>query len=489
MARLPLPLALAIAAGLYGAWLTAPPGPGLEPDSMSYLGAAESLVRHGTLRVPWAHWADPDSTSPLQDFPPGFSIAIALPRAAGLPPAQAARVVMVLGLAVAVGAIGAAVRRAAGPAAAILAAALVLATPGVVGAETIVLSEPLYLALLALTLHRMVATPDRPWRYGLLAGVGALIRYAGVALIGAAGIWAFAHGGGGGRLARLRRAAWALLPGAALQALWVIRTDSEGGNAPHTSFDWYGGLWDTVRRGLGTTVRWLAPTLHGGAGRDAVALLLGLLALALVARAARSAAPSRPLLAAVTLLAACSVAVLVYARVMVGEAIEFDARILTPLFVLAAVAVAASLGVRWGPWSARARAAAALPLVLWMGLAIPADAAAVRVVREGYGYEAPEWQESAFARRLRDATTSQFFTNDPAAVYFLTGRPARLLVAALDSGSVRAFADTLQARRGVLLRFEADFEDVAPADSLAARLGWREAIRFEHGTAWLPPNR
>jgi hypothetical protein len=485
--RLPLPLALAAAAGLYGAWLTAPPGPGLEPDSMSYLGAAESLVRHGTLRVPWAHWSDPDSTGPLQDFPPGFSIAIALPRAAGLPPAQSARLVMVLGLAVAVGAIGAVALAAAGPAAAILAAALVLATPGVVGTETIVLSEPLYLALLALTLHQMLAAPERPWRYGFLAGAGALVRYAGLALVGAAGIWAFAQPGDRGT--RLRRAAWAGLPGAALQALWVIRTDREGGNAPHTSFDWYGGLWGTIRRGLGTTVGWLAPTLHAGAGRDLVALVLGVLALILVARAARSAPPSRRPLAAVTLLAACSVAVLIYARVMVGEAIEFDARILTPLFVLAAVAVATSLDAGWRSWTGLRRAAAMLPLATWMALAIPADAAAVQVVREGYGYEAPEWQESDFARRLRSATASQFFTNDPAAVYFLTGRPARLVVPSLDSGLVRAFADTLQARHGMLLRFEADFEDVAPADSLAARLGWREAIHFEHGTAWLPPNR
>lgn len=491
--RFTLPLALGVAAGLYGAWLTAPPGPGLEPDSMSYLGAAESLIRHGTLRVPWAHWADPDSTSPLSDFPPGFSIAIAVPRAAGLRPVPAARVVMVLALAVAVGAVGAVVAQAAGPAAAALAAVLVLATPGITGAGTIVLSEPLYLAALALTFHQMVAAPQRPWRYGLLAGAAALIRYAGMAVIGAAGVWAALQPGD--RTTRLRRAAGASFPGVALQALWVLRTDLEGGRAPHTSFDFYAGLWGTVRRGLGTTVGWLAPTLPAGFARDAVALSLGLLALGLVIQIARAGGPPAPrsgarrVLAAAALVAGCSVALLVYARVMVGEAIEFDARILAPLFLLAAVTVAASVGAAWPAWGPRSRLGAVAALALWTGLAIPADAAAVRLAREGYGYEAADWQESDFARWVRGGTAAgaQFFTNDPAAVFFLTGRPARLVVPSMDPALAGPFADTLQARHGVLLGFEADFDEAAPVDSLAARLGWREAIHFEHGTAWIPP--
>jgi hypothetical protein len=45
--------------------MTEPPGPGLDPDTMSYLGAAESLARHGTLRIPAADWWDADSTEAL----------------------------------------------------------------------------------------------------------------------------------------------------------------------------------------------------------------------------------------------------------------------------------------------------------------------------------------------------------------------------------------------------------------------------------------
>src|SRR2546427_12052910 len=94
------------------------------------------------------------------------------------------------------------------------------------------MSEPLFLAVLALTLRQMVAVPERAWRYGMLAGIGALVRYAGVALIAAAGLWAFAQPGD--RRARLRRAPAAGLPRLALQAPLGGRTVLVGGDPRHT---------------------------------------------------------------------------------------------------------------------------------------------------------------------------------------------------------------------------------------------------------------
>src|SRR6185312_13843028 len=86
---------LALLAGLAAfclVWLiTAPPGPGLDPDSMSYVSASESLVHHGVLRVPaFYDWASPDSTEPLAHFPPGLSTALAIPRILGAPEPTAA---------------------------------------------------------------------------------------------------------------------------------------------------------------------------------------------------------------------------------------------------------------------------------------------------------------------------------------------------------------------------------------------------------------
>ena len=42
--------------------LTDPPGPGLDPDAMSYLGAGASLAHGHGLRIPSAGWASADTT-------------------------------------------------------------------------------------------------------------------------------------------------------------------------------------------------------------------------------------------------------------------------------------------------------------------------------------------------------------------------------------------------------------------------------------------
>src|SRR5512140_3445816 len=92
--------AVALAAVL---WVTRPPGPGLDPDAMSYLGAAESFVSHGTLRIPSGDWDSPDGTSPLAHSPAGFSLAVAAPVALGVPPVQAARGIEAVAAALAMG--------------------------------------------------------------------------------------------------------------------------------------------------------------------------------------------------------------------------------------------------------------------------------------------------------------------------------------------------------------------------------------------------
>src|SRR5215469_14910652 len=73
---------------------TQPPGPGLYGDSAGYMGAAESLARHGTLRIPFAPYVSADSTSPLAQWPPGFPVLIAGPMLAGASATTSARLVV-----------------------------------------------------------------------------------------------------------------------------------------------------------------------------------------------------------------------------------------------------------------------------------------------------------------------------------------------------------------------------------------------------------
>ena len=47
--------------------ITDPVGPGLDPDAMSYMGAAESVAERGIYQIPAAKWTSADSTAPLMN--------------------------------------------------------------------------------------------------------------------------------------------------------------------------------------------------------------------------------------------------------------------------------------------------------------------------------------------------------------------------------------------------------------------------------------
>ena len=71
--------------------ITSGAGPGLDPDSMSYMQAASSVARGGGLRDVQRDWASVDSTMPLSHWPPGFPLALAAVEGLGFGATQAAR--------------------------------------------------------------------------------------------------------------------------------------------------------------------------------------------------------------------------------------------------------------------------------------------------------------------------------------------------------------------------------------------------------------
>jgi hypothetical protein len=483
---------LGLAAGAAALVLARAVGPGLEPDSMSYLGAAESLARSGELRVPWAPWSAPDSTTPLTDFPPGFSVALAAPIALGAPPTLAARWVMAAALAVAVGVGALLVGHAGGAGAAVGAVALLGATPAIGGSALVVMSEPLFFAWFAGALWLMYRSPERPLGYGLAAAGASLVRYAGVSLVGAGLVWAGMQPAPLPR--RLRRAVGAALPGFLAQAAWAARGSLEHAAPPSLRMSHFGGLGSAVVNGVPVLSEWLAPGLPPGVARTAAACgLLALLAV-VVGRAAlrfdESSEAVARLLRILGIVAVSYVLVLLYARQYVGADVAFDRRLLAPLFFLAALGAPAAVaelrrrGRRAGPTGAVAVG------VVWIALTCMADVGEVRAVRDaGYGYEGADWQRSPMARWIRtDGRRYAMFTNDPAAVFFLTGRPARLLPRTLSPSGLGAFAATFARHQGALLGFVDSFDPTVAPDSLAAALGLREVAAFEYGRAWVPPH-
>ncbi|HEX6537297.1 MAG TPA: hypothetical protein VF041_22135 [Gemmatimonadaceae bacterium] len=479
--RLPLAIAFGALACFLVLVATEPVGPGLDPDSVSYVSAARSLVHRGALEAPEDDWVEPDSTTVLAHFPPGFSAAIAVPLAFGMPPVQGARLVEALAALATMTIVVWLVSISAGLAAGAAAGAMLVCTPAIAMVHESVLSEPLFLALLAATLALMTRRADRPLLAGVGAALAALVRYAGISAIAAVGLWWLARGGGDGDgeradlRERVRGAALAILPGAIAMGAWVLRTVLETHErSAIRQLSLYGELAPTFREGAATIAAWLAPGLSGP-WRAVAAGVVGVAMVALVvsaARRARGGSPARTLLAAAVVVGVCYAGVVLASRLLADPGIPLDERLLAPLVLLVEVAVAAALGAAWGAWRAPARAAAVALLVAWCAASAVVVVDDARYALEtGDDYADVQWSGSRLIEWVRDHGRGRpLFTNYPTALYFHAGRLSRELPASPTPAEARAFADTVAARHGLIVAFERSSEFNALPDSLLSMI-------------------
>lgn len=448
--------------------VTDPPGPGLDPDAMAYMGAAESVAGGDGYRVPAADWWSADSTTALTHFPPGYSTLLALPVALGMAPPQAARLVDAGAAAVTVGVAVMLVAESATLAAGVLLGLALLAMPAMALVHLSVLSEPSFLACVVLTLAAMTRRRDRPLAVGLLAAAATLLRYAGVALAGAGALWMAARPGT--RRERLRRAALALAPTLVAQGVWVLRAAVIARREPAEirRVAVYGGLARTLAQGGATLRDWLVPDPAAGsepmpwrpALAAAAALVVGLLLVAgwRRARAARRDAgddgAALRLFAAGALLAACYLGMLVVSRLFADPGIPFDERILAPALLLATLLAAAAAGRAW-PARAPSRGVLAVALAAWwVGSASTTWEQARFALDWGSDFAGEQWRRGALLAWARTGGAAHpLYTNWPAAVYFHLHRPARAVPAVDDTLALEAFADTLRAHDGRALLF------------------------------------
>ncbi|HVT39261.1 MAG TPA: hypothetical protein VHE78_09470 [Gemmatimonadaceae bacterium] len=508
-------LLLAAVPGIAAAWgvleLTEPPGPGLDPDALSYLGAGLSLARGAGLRVPSAGWASADTSAPLVHFPPGFSVAIALGIRLDATPTNAARFVEATAACISVMAILLAAGAAGGLTAAVLVGVITAATPGLMVVHASVLSEPLFLALLACFVcvfasERYESETRRAIILSALAATAVLVRYVGVSLVAALALEALlaSPGSAAGTSAqwrlRARRAMVAtVIPIAALGAWVFSRPRAAGTERIREAGLYLRGLPATLAEGTGSVVRWLAPGVAPDLAMNfvAVAILAGVIAL--VVRETRTAAQDKSgaaahrLFHAIAIIAPCYVLTLGASRLLADPGIPFDDRLLSPLFLLAALAIGVALA-RW--WQAVARAgsrgAALFSLGItasWIAGATQANMQLVQEFRaDGADLASSEWRLSPLVDWASSAPPGmRLYSNWPAAIWFHTGRAAFELPAELDSISVKAFGAKLAMEHAAVLGFREPSPDMASPDSLAARAGLTVVARWPEGTIWMSP--
>jgi hypothetical protein len=497
------------------------PGPGLYGDGAGYLGAAQSLAHHGTLRVPFATYDSADSTSVLAQWPPGFPVVLSVPLLAGAGPMAAIRIVQaaVGGCMVALTAI--IVATATAPAWGAAVAVVLLVTPSIVAVHLNVVSEPLYLLCLAIMLWSMVWRPGRPLMYGFAAAAGVLVRYLGVGAIAAAGVWA-AFQPGAGRV-RARRVAIAIVPGLVVRALWGASIRWAGGAERPLHADHHVGT--ALRQLAGATAAWLAPWDLGTTtrviprGAQAVfKVILGVAIAATIVAEAKAwrdsrrggahqpsakgdpgagpfAEPDARLLAASTLLAACHVAALLAARLLYSDVAFYD-RVLAPVHYLLAVAVVTLIASQWTSVRSSLRLGlAALGLVWVAGAAATTNQLVQIATTVGLDHASVAERRGPTIGWLREhAAGEPIYTNEPAKIFFHLNRDSRSLPWILDADTARTLERALRARRGVVAWFTggtaASFvaADLLPRAStpakLEAALPLRVVARDSDGVVW-----
>ncbi|MEP6689623.1 MAG: hypothetical protein ABJD07_00625 [Gemmatimonadaceae bacterium] len=477
--------------------ITEPAGPGLDPDAVSYVMAASTLVHDHALRAPTFTWATPTPTVPLAHFPPGFSAVIAIPIALGMSPVQGARLGLAAGALVATAAAAWIVAGAVGLWWGALAALLLVITPALVESHLAVLSEPLFLAMLVLALGAMTRQRDRPIVYGCLAAAACMMRYAGVSATAAVVLWAlWSPGRGGSWRDALRRAVIAGAPSVIVLGAWVFRSAGLE-QSEIRAFGVYPDLGETMRDGIATVAQWLAPAIALNALRTGVALIALLAVGALVVRVTRALERDRTavdashvlasrVLAACGLLSATYALTLIAARLSADPNIPFDARLLSPIFVFATIAAAIALAVWWRGAPRWGRIVACAAIAAWAVGSLLTSRDDVRYALDvGVDFADGDWRGSRLVEWARhEGRGRALFSNFPTALYFHAAREAWPLPATVKPEEVRAFTDSLVSRNGLIVAFTRPSEYVPPPEPLLRVLPVHAIATFREGAIW-----
>jgi len=455
--RLILSLIAGVAAFAGALAITEPLGPGLDPDGMAYVHAARSIVQRGSLRDVRDEWMPADSERMLTRWPPGFPVAIAAPVAAGASPIQGARLVIALSAFAAMATLIWLVSGIASLAAAAVLAVILLVSPAMSYVHASVLSEPLFLALLAATLTLMVRERAAPFAEGCAAAAASMVRYAGLAAVGTVVLWELARPGSW--KARMKNAALAALPALIVNAWWWTRAAHAGGRSAVRYFSLYGALTNTLTEGFATTVAWLAPGGSPAAPWTAAAVTAGLLLVTVrgVQRARAGDSPAgKRFLAATALLLIDYLGLVIVARILADAEIPLDQRILAPAILLLSLFIVLA-GALWWRGAARIpRIIAAAALVAWSAESFLETRGAVRYVLEtGSDYADQCWRGSPVTAWVREHGAGHpLVSNASVALYFHAGRLAREMPGDMSPAVERAFLDTLAARDAYLVLFD-----------------------------------
>jgi len=408
--------------------IATPWGLGQGGDSYYYVSGARSI----TAGEGFARPAADGTVRPITHFPPLYSLVLAGAGAAGLDVMSAGRAFH----AVLFGAngllLGWLVWR--GTRSLWLAAAgslLFSTSPAMISVHSWLLSEALFLFLVlasAAWMAQALETGRRPALIaaGIAAGLAALTRYAGLALVLSHVVVLLWRPG----RRRWVDAGITIGLGSFGWLVWAARNAWVAGSLTNRGLSLHLPEAERLTEAVTTVARWLLPgRLPLGLGATAV-LALAVIVLVAAARrliSRRAAAPDRAeALLTVSMTFVCVYAFMLAASLSFADAsTPLDDRILSPLFVFGLVVLLTVLE----PLARRDGLPRGLAMAAIGGMAIlmllRGGSKVIQLRQDGQGYTSRAWRESAVVDWVAelDAATA-IYSNELDALYLLTGRQA-----------------------------------------------------------------
>jgi hypothetical protein len=192
------------------------------------------------------------------------------------------------------------------------------------------------------------------------------------------------------------------------------------------------------------------------------------------------------LTAAAGVLASSYLLILLASRLLADPAIPFDERLLSPLFLLAAIllASAASTALRDGATGLRVLGALVF-LSWWVGSLRAVSDEVQYTLENGRDLTQSQWRESPLLGWARaNAAHRPLYSNWASAVVLHMGRAAHELPAVDDPATLTAFTDTLRVRDGVALAFDWPGPGQIGVESLRKAAGLHLIARLADGSVF-----
>ncbi len=454
---------LAFVLGTLTIVVATPQGAGFGNDSIFYWsGAGNLLAGRGYTRVGGA-----GNLIPITHFPPLYPLLLALgSRLSGFEVADVARGAAAILFGVNLTIIWLMIRRATSSVlAASLASLLVLTAPSLVDRHLWAMSEPLYFALMLLTLWTLASAVIRRSRVWLVlaagfAGSAYLTRYAGLSLIASSALVLILVGQGPAR-ERFKEAALfvgvALVPGIA----WQIRNQLLTGSMSNRVLIWHPPTVDQLRGAGVTLASWLPLEIVPEVVRAGTVGLAALVIVAGLVGMTRSKGRLDHALTLTIFTVAHGVAYVVFLLISLSlfdASTRLNQRILSPVFLLAIVSASVLGWHIYLRFRSRRTEAVLIGSVLVFALiqARLTTALLLESAVEGLGFSATTWRNSETVLAIAELDDELIlYSNEALPISYLSGRPAFSIPETVDPVKGGQRDDYLQQMQGMRSRLEA----------------------------------